>query len=128
MDSESDTSLASGSDSSNSSAKGLRNHFSPAALSSACEEGSTVKVCGSPWGGVDGGLCQTRLRKKRDLDFGWCMPCRVAESEAYEREKERIVEHKKQTLVKIREDRRLLESRLSWQLSGSLGLLRRRNC
>ena len=75
MDSESDSSMASGSDSSNSSAKGLRNHSSPAAY----EEGSTVKVCGSRWGGVDGSLCETRIWKKMDLALGSCKKCRAAE-------------------------------------------------
>ena len=83
MDSESDSSMASGSDSSNSSAKGLRNHSSPAAffLSSAYEEGSTVKVFGSHVRGVDGSLCETRIWKKMDLALGSCKKCRAAERE-----------------------------------------------
>lgn len=76
--------MASGSDSSNSSAKGLRNHFSLAAfsLSVAYEAGSTVKVCGSYLRGVDGSLCETRIWKKMDLALGACKDCRAAEREA----------------------------------------------
>ena len=74
MDSESDSSMASGSDSSNSSEKRLPNS-SPScpatfSLSSAYEEGSTVKVCGSHVRGVDGSLCETRIWKKMDLASG----------------------------------------------------------
>ena len=68
LDSESDSSMASGSDSSNSSEKRLADS-SPSCparfyLSSAYGEGSTVKVCGSHVRGVDGSLCETRIWKE----------------------------------------------------------------
>ena len=120
MDSDSDSSMASGSDSSNSSEKSLPNS-SPScpatfSLSSAHEEGSTVKVCGSHVRGVDGSLCETRIWKKIDLALGSCKKCRAAGVEAVNLQRERQLEQSKQNLAESRNQRRLLEARLSWEV------------
>ena len=119
MVSESDSSVASGSDSSNSSAKRLLNSCPscPATfyLSSAYEEGSTVKVCGSHYRGVDGSLCETRIWKKMDLALGACKECTAAVREAHRPQQERMLDEKRQQVVECRRWQRQLEARLRRQ-------------
>ena len=116
MDSESDSSMASGSDSSNSSEKRLPNS-SPSCpatfyLSSAYEEGSTVKECGRHW---PDGHCKRRIWKKLDLALGACEKCGAAECEGLRLQKERQLEQLKKNFEDIRKRRRQLEARLRRQ-------------
>ena len=88
--------MASGSDSSNSSAERPCSSDTATFWSSAYEEGSTVKECA---------LCETRMWKKMDLDLGACKECRAAERERVMLDRRRIQEEMRQVVVEGRQMR-----------------------